>query len=164
MCSSNSLPTVFPGLLQLLHKGISMNSYVLCAYHWEADMSSHSLVNSQIHLESQNIHYLSKYCIFHVQKWLFAIGEELRSIGIWAVINHRYNTSNIVVKKVAIFILKFLAPVTITSSSCTCHISCFKCKTLGTSMQSAVIVVITGTESQKNSHKFWVSSHRSVLF
>ena len=32
--------------------------------------------------------------------WLFAIGdEELRSISVWAIISHRYNTSNTVLKK-----------------------------------------------------------------
>lgn len=32
--------------------------------------------------------------------WLLAIGdEELRSIGVWAIISHGYNTSNIVLKK-----------------------------------------------------------------
>lgn len=32
--------------------------------------------------------------------WLLAIGDEkLRSIGIWAIISHRYNTSNVVLQK-----------------------------------------------------------------
>ena len=32
--------------------------------------------------------------------WLLPIGDEkLRSISIWAIISHRYNTSNIVLKR-----------------------------------------------------------------
>ena len=110
---------------------------------------SQSLIHA-LQWNSKPEYSLAKYCVFHVQMWLLPIGDEkLRSISIWAIISHRYNTSNTVLKIFTIFIFKLLAPDTVTSPSSTCRISRLNHETLDISMKYTAIVVITGTKSQE---------------